>query len=75
MYGHLRWEDIIEVSQDTLNKYTNSNVVRFANDPRVYSVNSNNIKQWVRTEQEFIALGYTFGMVYEINEREFNFYQ
>src|SRR3990167_4606873 len=37
MYGHLRWEDIIEVSQNTLDEYTNSNVVRFANDPKVYS--------------------------------------
>ena len=75
MYGHLRWEDIIEVSQDTLNKYVNSNVVRFANDPSVYSVTSNNTKQWIKTEQEFTALGYSFGMVYEINEREFNFYK
>ena len=75
MYGHLRWEDIIEVSQDTLDKYTNSNVVRFANDPKVYSTTSNNTKQWVRTEQEFTNLGYSFSMVYEINEREFNFYK
>ena len=75
MYGHLRWEDIIEVSQNTLDEYLISNAVRFAGDPKVYVIDSNNRKTWIKTEQEFISLGYSFNMVYEINEREFNFYQ
>lgn len=75
MYGHLRWENIVEVSQFDLNKYVISSVIRFAKDPRVYKVNSDNIKQWIKTEQEFTNLGYNFGMVYEVNEREFNFYK
>jgi len=74
MYGHLRWEDIVEVPVGTLNDYATSNVIRFALDPRVYRVSSDNTKIWIMTEEEFLALGYKFDMVYEVNEREFNFY-
>lgn len=75
MYGHLQWEDVIEISTDTLNNYLDSNVVKFAGDKKVYQLSGIGIKTWIQTEQEFLNLGYKFDMVYEINERELAFYR
>ncbi|OGZ60840.1 MAG: hypothetical protein A2919_02195 [Candidatus Spechtbacteria bacterium RIFCSPLOWO2_01_FULL_43_12] len=75
MYGHLRWEDIITVPAGTLGDYQISDVIRYANDPRVYRITNNGtVKTWITSEAEFTSLGYKFDMVYEINEKEFNFY-
>lgn len=74
MYGHLRWEDIITVSPSTLDKYQTVSLVRLANDPRVFWISLANTKVWIQTKEEFLAEGYKFDMVYEINEREFNFF-
>lgn len=75
MYGHLRWEAVKKVAAGELDKYLTSNVIRFIGDPRVYRVFSDNSKRWITTEQEFLSLGYSFDMVYEVNERESEFYK
>ena len=74
-YGHLRWEDIIEVSSAALDNYKSSNVIRFAADKKVYSVSPSGKKTWITSEEQFLGAGYSFDMVYEVNESEFNFYQ
>ena len=60
MYGQLRWEDIVEIEPTVLNQYIESNVIRFAGDPRVYQVSSIGFKAWIKSEQEFLNLGYNF---------------
>lgn len=75
MYGHLSWDNVIVVASGALGGYEEVSVIRFIGDPRVYVVSASGEKSWIETEQEFLGLGYTFDMVYEVNEREFNFYK
>lgn len=74
MYGHLRWENIKEVSQIILAEYQESFLVRLEGDPRVYLTDASTTKRWVETEQAFLDRGYQWGMIYTINDREFNWY-
>lgn len=75
-YGHLKWENIIEVSESILNTYAESRLIKFAQDYRVYQVSSDGrIKQWLNmTAAQFISSGRNWSQVYEINQSEFNSY-
>lgn len=74
-YGHLRWGDIIEVSQDILNNYQESNLIRYAADPRVYEVENGTTKRWLDiTPIQFEASGRNWDAIYEVNQREFKLY-
>lgn len=74
MYGHLRWEDIQIVSAAALAAHEESRLVREEGDVRVYLVHENGSKEWITSEADFLSRGFSFGMVYIINERELNWY-
>jgi len=75
-YGHLRWEDVIEVEPEVLNQYQESWLIRAANDFRVYEVNADGTKHWLRmVPDEFVASGRRWEMVYLVNSWERDFYQ
>ncbi|MDD3190135.1 MAG: thermonuclease family protein [Candidatus Pacebacteria bacterium] len=40
-YGHLRWEDILTVDQETLNKFTTSDLVRVDGTSEIYQLTPN----------------------------------
>jgi len=86
-YGHLHWNDIIEVTQDTVESFQTSNLVRatVAGDPKVYllypeSANleegggDSGIKRWIVNEQVFSNLGLDWDEIYTINETDRNSY-
>ncbi|OGZ61819.1 MAG: hypothetical protein A3H51_00245 [Candidatus Spechtbacteria bacterium RIFCSPLOWO2_02_FULL_38_8] len=75
-YGHLKWENIIEVSEGILNTYAESRLIKFAQDYRVYQVSSDGkIKQWLNmSPTQFISSGRDWGQIYEINQNEFGRY-
>jgi len=74
-YGHLRWQDIIEVSPDELNNYQEAWLIRADGDRRVYEVNADGTKHWLNmTAEEFTISGRLWEMVYIINNFERNFY-
>lgn len=75
-YGHLKWEDIIEVSPEELAQYQDAWLIRAANDFRVYEVNGDGTKHWLNmTAEEFTASGRLWDMVYIVNSFERDFYQ
>ncbi|MEX0877571.1 MAG: hypothetical protein WDZ40_01750 [Candidatus Spechtbacterales bacterium] len=74
MYGHLSWDNVLVVDRGVLDEYEDVSVIRYTGDRRVYIVSATGEKSWITTEEEFLGLGLRFDMVYEINEREFNFY-
>lgn len=75
-YGHLRWEDIIEVSPEELNSYQEAWLIRADGDRRVYEVNADGTKHWLNmTAEEFTISGRLWEMVYIINTFERDFYQ
>lgn len=87
-YGHLRWGDIIDVPQDTIESFATSNLVRatVAGDPKVYllypeptSVNGSKngdsgVKRWVTDERVFGSLKLDWNAIYTINETDRNSY-
>jgi hypothetical protein len=40
-YEHLRWEDVLNVSQEVMNRFTNSNLVRSEESGKVYKLYPN----------------------------------
>jgi len=75
-YGHLRWQDIIEVSSDVLAQYTQSRLIKFIGDYRVYEVNQQgSVKQHLDiTPAQFNASGRLWQAIYEVNQNEFSRY-
>ncbi len=75
-YGHLKWEDIIDVEPEILEKYQDSWLVRADNDFKVYQLDASGNRHWLNmTAEEFINSGYRWEMVYLINSWERNYYQ
>jgi len=87
-YGHLKWENIKDVSQETVNQYTTSDLVRAVDDEKVYKLyphtkdvgvgvypnGDRGEKRWVKTTDDFLDLGYDWDAVYTINSFERDFY-
>ncbi|MEX0877586.1 MAG: hypothetical protein WDZ40_01825 [Candidatus Spechtbacterales bacterium] len=76
-YGHLRWQDIIDVQPAVLDAYEESRLIKFIGDYRVYELNSTHtLKQWLNiTPATFESRGYNWNQIYEVNAKEYNFYQ
>lgn len=69
-YGHLRWEDIHEVSPSVRDALTTSNLVRAIDDPKtwaLYPSGDTGTKSWVASAESFTAHGLDWDSIYEIN--------
>ncbi|MDP3794682.1 MAG: hypothetical protein Q8R13_02010 [bacterium] len=74
-YGHLRWENILEVEPGTVARFQVSRLIREAGDGRVYEVDASGVKHWLNmTPLEFTASGRSWEAVYVVNARERDFY-
>lgn len=75
MYGHLKWSNIKEVDQKTLDSYKSSDLYRIAGDYKVFSVTADGKKHHFNMKPaEFIASGYSWNQIFVINEKEGNYY-
>ena len=75
-YGHLKWENIIEVMPEQRDFYKDSWLIRAEGDSRVYEVNGDGTKHWLNmTAQQFSLSGRLWAMVYVINKAERDFYK
>ncbi|MBI3335922.1 MAG: hypothetical protein HY001_05555, partial [Candidatus Portnoybacteria bacterium] len=59
---------------ENIASYQESILVRQVNSPRVYEILPNGKKQWIKTAEEFISRGFDWNAVFEVNERELEFY-
>ena len=74
-YGHLHWEDVIEVEPEILDAYQTSWLIRAKNDYKVYEVTPSGVKRWLNmTPSEFEESGRKWEMVYIVNDFERDFY-
>lgn len=76
-YKHLKWENIQVISQEVLDQYTTSDLVRAFGDPKVYKLYANGDvgeKKWIKTLNVFNSFGYDWNAVYTINGYERNSY-
>lgn len=74
-YGHLRWEDIMDVDNSVIDSFITSELVRatVAGDPRVYKLypsGDTGEKRWIRTAYVFNNMGYDWDAIYTINETD-----
>ena len=76
MYGHLKWEDVIEVSSVQLAGYKESYLIRVFSDKRVYEMDASGIKHWLNmTAEQFNLSGRDWGAVYMVNDFERDYYE
>ncbi len=75
-YGHLSWDKIKVIDDPSeLDIYQNSWLVRPEGDYRVYEINGDGTSHWLNmAPQQFESTGRKWGMIYEINQSEFNWY-
>lgn len=76
MYGHFKWEDIIEAPIENVSSYQDASLIRKAGDYKVYEVNGDGTKHWLNiTAEEFEKSGRKWNMIYEVNESEWEWYE
>ncbi|MFH1611655.1 MAG: IPT/TIG domain-containing protein [bacterium] len=76
MYGHLNWEDIIDVEPSELEQYREAWLIRADGDKKVYEVNADGTKHWLNmTAEQFSNSGHLWDMVYVTNNFERDFYK
>ena len=76
-YGHLRWEDIMNVEQSVADFFTTSELVRSVNDHKVYKLypqGDTGQKRWIKNYSVFTRMGFDADSIYEINEFDRNSY-
>ena len=70
-YGHLKWENIIEVKPEELEFYQDAWLIRADGDKKVYQVSADGIKRWLNiTGQQFSESGRDWASVYIVNSFE-----
>jgi hypothetical protein len=77
-YGHLRWEDVIDVNQETLNSFAVSNLVRSAKTGKIYQLDPNGdigVRKHFKNVEAMKKRGNDLDAVYEINETDENSYE
>ena len=74
-YGHLNWDDIIDVDLKELNQYKDAWMIRADGDKRVYELNADATKHWLNmTAEQFTQTGHRWDMVFIVNDWERDFY-
>ncbi len=74
-YGHLTWDDIIDVSPSVLAQYQEAWMIRAAGDKKVYELNADASKHWLNmTAEQFSLTGHLWEMVFIVNDWERDFY-
>jgi hypothetical protein len=87
-YGHLKWENIKEISQTEIEQYIVSDLVRSVGDERVYKLYPQHQevgvgvypngdvgeKRWIKTADDFLNFSYDWDAIYNINTFERDFY-
>jgi len=77
-YGHLKWEDVIEVEREVIDSFVISSLVRSTETGRIYRLDANGdngIRRHFRSIGVMQRSGYDLDAVYEINEADENSYE
>jgi len=74
-YGHLTWDDIIDVEPGELAQYQEAWMIRADGDKKVYELNADATKHWINmTAEQFTQTGHKWDMVFIVNDWERDFY-
>jgi len=70
-----KWEAITTVNSTEAAGFKESNLVRQIGDPKVYRVESDGTKRWIKTESVFKKLGYNWGDIMDASSSEVGAYK
>lgn len=75
-YGHLRWQDIIDVDPAVISAISESRLIKFIGDYRVYELSEDaTIKSWLDiTPAQFNISGRSWNAIFEVNQNEYDWY-
>lgn len=73
-YLHLKWENLKTVTQDVLNAYTETALVRALGDTKVYYITAPD-RRWVASPEALTANAWDWDSVYTINSFELALYR
>ncbi len=74
MYGHLSFEDVVVTTKEVLREYEEVDVIKTPDSEKIWWVTQDGRKRWLQTEEEFKSLGYSFDMIYTVNQAELDWY-
>ena len=77
-YGHLKWEDVIEVEKETIDSFVTSNLVRNAKTGKIYRLTANGdngTRRHFKSISVMQEMGCDLDAVYEINGTDENSYE
>ena len=69
-YSHLKWEDVVEVSQSTIDSFITSELVRAVGDDKIYRLYPQGDlgqKRLIKNNSVLTRLGFDSDSIYEIN--------
>ncbi|MCG2719875.1 MAG: serine protease [Nanoarchaeota archaeon] len=70
-YGHLKWEDIMDIEQSVIDSFTTSELVRAVGDDKIYKLypqGDTGEKRYIKTIEALNRNGWDLDAVYEINQ-------
>jgi len=70
----LKWEDIQNVSESTVNQYSRLKLVRVKGDPKVYYLTESGLKRWIPTIEVFNSYNNKWEDVVELESKDVNGY-
>lgn len=70
----LKWEDIQDVNETTVNQYPRLKLARITGDPKVYYLTESGLKRWIPTVTVFNSYDNKWEDVIEISATELNAY-
>jgi len=69
-YGHLKWENVLDVEKSVVDSFVTSELVRAVKDTKVYKMypsGDTGQKRWIKTAEGFNRMGFDWDAIYEIN--------
>lgn len=73
-YPHLGFSVVKVIDSAKALGYKEASLIRAAGDDKIYEVLPDGKKRWIKTAEEFLARGFDWKAVFEVNAREVNFY-
>jgi hypothetical protein len=70
----LKWEDIQNVNESTINQYSRLKLVRVKGDPKVYYLTESGLKRWIPTAEIFNSYNNKWEDVAELESKDVNGY-
>lgn len=75
-YGHLSFDNVKEVEARDVGRLKQSRLIRLNDDKKIFEIDKNGARHWLEMSgEQFLVSGRSFDAVFEVNQKELNFYK